>query len=319
MRVRFWGTRGSLPTALTGAQVRSKVVSALEAAAGRRFADRTEIAAFVDRELDFATARTYGGATSCVEIETGGPEYLVFDMGSGAREFGNAAATGRWPDKRPVFHIVMSHAHWDHIMGFPFFTPAYLPDSKIVIYGCHDAIERIFRTQHSHPFFPVEFDELAADIEFVTLPDSGVHDVAGCRLTPMKQHHESDSYAYRLERDGKSVIYATDGEHRIEELDEIEAVVDFYRGADLLIFDAMYSLADAVTVKADWGHSNNIIAVELAARAKVEHLCLFHHEPTNDDAALARIERETLRYLEISLPDSGLRISTAFDGLELDV
>jgi phosphoribosyl 1,2-cyclic phosphodiesterase len=319
MLARFWGTRGSLPTAQTAGQVRDKMIAALQAAEGIDLSSRQAVADFVDHELPFQIAGGFGGNTSCVEIDGIGEEYLICDMGSGARELGNRIQTGDQPDKQPVFHILMSHCHWDHIMGFPFFTPAYVPGNKVTIYGCHEELEQVFRLQHSRPYFPVDFEDLGADIEFVTLRPDEPREIAGVRVTGQLQHHESNSYAYRLEHGGKTVIYATDGEHRIEVEAEVDAVASFYRNADLLIFDAMYSLADAVTIRADWGHSSNLVAVELARRAGVSHLCLFHHEPSNDDKTLAGILRDSLRYLELTDPDNNLIISTAYDGLEIKV
>ncbi len=317
MLARFWGTRGSLPVALTSQQVNQNLISAVAAAQGRSFSNDDEIARFVADEMPFDVAGTYGGSTSCVQLDDVGDEYIICDMGSGVREFGNAVLSGRWPGRKSVFHVFMSHGHWDHIMGFPFFTPIYVPGNKIIIYGCHDQLEEIFRCQQSRPYFPVDFSELAAEISFVTLPANQVHDIAGLKVKAIKQHHDSDSYAYRFEHGGKSVVYSTDGEYRLEDLPELDEIVEFIRAADLLIFDAMYSLADAATVRADWGHSNNIIAVELAQRAQVKNLCLFHHEPSNGDAALFEILQETKRYLQITAPESELQVTMAFDGLDI--
>jgi len=319
MLARFWGTRGSLPTPLTANQVRGKIIGALQAADGIDLADIQAITNFVDQQLGIEIGGTFGGNTSCVQIDEIGDEFLICDMGSGARELGNYALSCTPPNKPAVFHIMMSHSHWDHIMGFPFFTPAYIPGNKIIIRGCHEGLEEIFRLQHSRPFFPVDFDDLGAEIEFVTLRPGESHEIAGVQITGQKQNHESDSYAYRLEHGGKTIIYATDGEHLLENEDDVDTVAAFYHNADLLIFDAMYSLADAVTIRADWGHSSNLVAVELARRANVGHLCLFHHEPGNNDKALADILRETLRYLELSDPNNNLVISAAYDGLEIKV
>jgi ribonuclease BN (tRNA processing enzyme) len=134
-----------------------------------------------------------------------------------------------------------------------------------------------------------------------------------------RQRHGGDSYGYRLARDGKVVVYSTDSEHKQDDPAEIEGFVDFFRGADLVVFDAMYSLADAISVKEDWGHSSNVVGVELCQMAGAKHLCLFHHEPIFDDARLAEILRETRRYEEITRGERRLQISAAYDGLEIAV
>src|SRR5215470_14817778 len=134
MIVRFWGTRGSIPVGLGSSAVKDKLVTALLHAGGRTFDTPDEARRFVDEELDFAVSHTFGGESSCVEIDTGSDEYVLCDLGSGARVFGNhVLAAGL--DARRTFHVFMSHLHWDHIMGFPFFMPAYLPGNRIHVCG----------------------------------------------------------------------------------------------------------------------------------------------------------------------------------------
>jgi ribonuclease BN (tRNA processing enzyme) len=136
-------------------------------------------------------------------------------------------------------------------------------------------------------------------------------------VTPLLQRHGGDSYGYRFERDGKTLVYSTDSEHPLQEPSHTERFVDFFRDADLVIFDGMYSLADAISVKADWGHSSNVIGVELCQMARVRHLCLYHHEPVADDAALDALLAETQRLEAITRSGHGLRVSAAYDGLEI--
>ena len=319
MNVRFWGTRGSLPVPLGAAAVRRKLLRALRAANGRRFETEAEASRFIDETLDFATTHTFGGNSPCVQIDAGSEEYVLCDLGTGVREFGTHVLASHGPATPRVFHVFMSHVHWDHIMGFPFFAPAYLPGHRIRIYGGHEGLERAFRRQHAAPSFPVDFSQLPARIEFVRLEPDRPVEVAGLRVSSRLQRHSGDSYAYRFEGQGKCVVYATDSEHKLDEAAETLSVVDFFRDADLVVFDAMYSLADAVSVREDWGHSSNVVGVELCQMAGVRHLCLFHHEPANDDERLLAIWRETQRLEEITRRDRPLRITAAWDGLEIQV
>jgi enoyl-CoA hydratase/carnithine racemase len=157
------GARGLIPVGLGGAAVRDKVVAALVAAAGRGIDTPEAARAFVEHELDFEIGHTYGGDSSCVEVRTGEDERVVCDLGSGARAFGNHLLAAR-PSGHTV-NVFMSHVHWDHIMGFPFFMPAYLPGNHIRIHGCHPTLEAAFRRQHAAPSFPVDFARLGATIE----------------------------------------------------------------------------------------------------------------------------------------------------------
>ena len=318
MRVRFWGTRGSLPAPLTALDIRRKLARVLEAAIAQGIDSADKIQAFLDGGLDFSASRTFGGNSPCVELIPGGAEFIVCDMGTGARPFGNhvmAAARG----VPPVINVFMSHMHWDHIMGFPFFAPAYSPGAHIRIHGCHAALEQAFRLQQSAPVFPVDFDALRATIEFVHLAPDTWHDIAGLRVKAMRQHHSGGSYGYRFEHAGRSVVYSTDSEHKLEDPAEAAAFADFFRDADLVIFDAMYSLLDAISVKEDWGHSSNVVAVELAQLARVKHLCLFHHEPAFDDEQIEGILRETIRLEQLTRTDHVVQVSAAWDGLEIDL
>jgi len=317
MRVRFWGTRGSMPVALTSADIRDKIVLALMQASGRQFASVEEANAFAHSELPFSLVNTFGGHTPCVELDMGGDEYYVCDMGSGARPFG-VHVLARQHGQPTTVNIFMSHVHWDHIMGFPFFGPAYVPGMKIRIYGCHEVLEQAFRMQQAPPCFPVEFSTLAADIEFIKLIPGETRQVGKVKVTPRLQLHSGDSYGYRFEAGGKSVIYSTDSEHKLEDREEARQIAAFFRNADVVIFDAMYSLAEAVSVKADWGHSSNIVGVELCQMARAKHLVLFHHEPANDDATLERLLAETRRFAELT-GDLRLDVSSAYDGLEIEL
>ncbi|MEO8166523.1 MAG: MBL fold metallo-hydrolase, partial [Betaproteobacteria bacterium] len=308
----------SIPVALTSADIRRKIESALTLAIARGVDSADMLQSFIDNELDFSVSRTYGGHSPCVEFETGREEYLACDMGSGARAFGNhiMAAQQSGPI---VVNVLMSHVHWDHIMGFPFFAPAYVPGARIRIFGCHDVLEKAFRLQQSAPCFPVDFSRLAAEIEFVKLEVGKSVDIAGFNVTPKLQRHTGDSYGYRLERDGKSVVYSTDSEHKLEDPGETEAFVDFFRNADLVIFDAMYSLLDAISVKEDWGHSSNVVGVELAQLAGVKHLCMFHHEPAFNDERIQSVLNETIRFEQLTRGDQPMTVSAAFDGMEIKV
>ena len=319
MLVRFWGTRGSLPASLNYLAVRSKIRDALVAARGEGLDSDQAIEAFIDR-LPFPVRGTYGGNSSCIELVTGAEEYVLCDLGSGVREFGNGVLKKYGPGQPRRYHVFLSHLHWDHIMGFPFFTPAYIPGNLIRIYGSHKVMREALERQQSNPTFPVDFRSLGATIEFVELEPGRSYDiVGGVSVRSFLQNHAGDSYGYRFSHQNKTVVYSTDSEHKYETLDKTYPFIEHFRDADLLIFDAMYSLAEQISVKEDWGHSSNIVGVELAQLAGAKHLVMFHHEPIHDDRMLEKIVAETRRYAEINDPERKLTITSAYDGLEIPV
>ncbi|MGD0117650.1 MAG: MBL fold metallo-hydrolase [Candidatus Binatus sp.] len=318
MLIRFWGSRGSLPSPLNYRAVRAKILEAILASRGQSIESAEAVEKFIDT-LPFAVRGTYGGNTSCTEIVTGDDEYVLCDMGTGSREFGNSVLAKFGPAKKNRFNIFMSHLHWDHVMGFPFFTPSYIPGNVIRIHGCHKAMRETFARQQSNPSFPVDFKTLGATIEFVELEPGRTYEIDGLSVQTIAQRHGGDSYGYRFSKDGKTMVYSTDSEHKFETLDENYPFVEFFRNADLLVFDAQYSLADQISVKEDWGHSSNMIGVELAQLAGVKQLVMYHHEPVNDDRMLDKILAETRRYEEISRSEQArkLIVTSAYDGLEI--
>lgn len=317
MKLTFWGTRGSLPSPLDAASVRAKIAHALIKADGRGIHDMAAAHRFIDEELTFAEWGTFGGNTACIEIETGISEYLVCDLGSGARSFGLSAVSRAGGPA--VYNVLMSHLHWDHIMGFPFLAPTYIPGNHIRIFGCHRELEEAFRRQQTAPSFPVDLDQMRAQKEFIQLSPGCTTEICGFQVTPKIQTHKSDSYGYRIEKDGKVVVYSTDSEHKLQDQKQMEAFVEFFRDADAVLFDAQYSLADALSLKEDWGHSSNIVGVELCLRAGARHLVMLHHEPLSDDAHLETVQEETRRLVRILGEGKALKVTSAYDGLVLTI
>lgn len=321
MLIRFWGTRGSLPVALDAREVSSRIAHALVTASheSARFCTAEAALAWMDTRLPFALRATYGGCSSCVQIECNAisDDYLVCDAGSGLRAFGHYLLH-RQMGRPSTLHLLMSHPHWDHIMGFPFFAPVYLPGHRIRIYGGHDCLESAFRTQHSAPGFPIDFSRLGADIEFVHLEPGATYEIAGVQVRLLKQLHAGDSYGYRIEQGGHVVVYSTDSEHKLHDRRQVQSFADFFRDADVVIFDAMYSLAEATSVKEDWGHSSNIVGVELCHMAGARHLVMYHHEPVNNDTRIDEVLAETRRFEALTRNGRPpLRVSAAYDGLEV--
>ncbi|MCX5837209.1 MAG: MBL fold metallo-hydrolase [Deltaproteobacteria bacterium] len=178
-------------------------------------------------------------------------------------------------------------------------------------------ISRAFDRQQAAPFSPVPFRALGATIVFHTLDTERPRRIAGFAVRMFPQNHPGGSYGYSFVREGKKIVYSTDMEHTAKAREEKYPFIDLFRDADLLIFDAQYPLADAIGPKETWGHSSNLLGVELAVRAGVKRLCLFHSEPTWEDEALDRFLVETRGYLKIHAPSSPLRIDLAYDGLEI--
>lgn len=316
MKIKFWGTRGSLPATFRPEKLRKKIKEALTIAAAKKIQPGTDIEEFINNELPPDLSLEYGTNTPSVEIFDE-ENFILCDAGSGLRDFGNHIMTIE--DRPNEFHILMSHLHWDHIHGFPFFIPAFIPGNRITIYGCHKEKKKAFSVQQSGFFFPVDFNDLGADINFVDLIPQETYDINGFQVTPCEQNHPGKSYGYRIEKGGKTIIYSTDSEHKNKRKEDVEFFKSFLNNADLLIFDAQYTFADAITVKEDWGHSNNLVGIELALASKVKHICLFHHDPTSSDENLKSLFDNTQKLARLIGEDRKLEVSVARDGMTLTV
>jgi phosphoribosyl 1,2-cyclic phosphodiesterase len=228
-----------------------------------------------------------GGNTSCVEVYTKGTR-IVLDAGTGLRALGaQLMAHGGAQD----VHLLLSHFHWDHIQGFPFFTPAYVKGNCIDVYGPERAAGRDVRAaldaQMRAPHFPVGLEAMRAELGFHPVPAGAAFRLGPVAVTTAAANHPGGCLAYRLESGGRSVVYATDTEHH-DGLDS--GLVELARGCDVLIYDAQYTDEEYAT-KRGWGHSTPNEAVRLAQAAGAGQLVLFHHDPAHDDDAIARMEK----------------------------
>jgi phosphoribosyl 1,2-cyclic phosphodiesterase/CheY-like chemotaxis protein len=295
MLVRFWGTRGSIATPGPG------------------------------------TLR-YGGNTACVEVRADDGTLVVLDCGTGARGLGLSLLTN---GPKPLHgHLLITHTHWDHIQGFPFFTPLFAPGNEWDIYapgvtGRH--LEETLSGQMEYTYFPVRLDQLGATIRYHDVVE-GTFQIGSIKVTAHYLNHPALTLGYRLEVGGASLVYATDHEpHSHHRLDlpagdgkvmlsqplhhEDRRHVIFMAGADLVIHDAQFTAAEDVS-RVGWGHTAAEQVVDFALAAGAERLALFHHDPSHDDNAIdqmvsqcrARIARETAE------GDKPLEVTAAAEG-----
>jgi phosphoribosyl 1,2-cyclic phosphodiesterase len=253
MRIKFWGVRGSI------------------ASPGP---DTAQV----------------GGNTSCVEVVCGGTR-LVLDAGTGIRRLGDALLA-----QGPVeAAILLSHLHWDHIQGLPFFVPAYLPSTKLQIVGSGGGaatLGGVLAGQMTAPVFPVRLDELGADLRLREVRGGDAFDVGEAHVRVAKLNHPGGVLAYRIEHEGRSVVYATDTEHYACVDPTLRALA---QGADVLLYDSQYTpeeyRGDGGRSRVGWGHSTYVAGAELARAAGVGRYVLFHHDPQRTDAGVTDLER----------------------------
>ena len=226
----------------------------------------------------------YGGNTACVEIRARDGSVIIVDAGTGIRELGNLLLT----EEPGVINMLLTHAHWDHILGFPFFLPLYSSKTRLEVHGCPAAIrsvQQILEDTMSPPNFPVDLSEVSAQVNFNGECPSDFH-IGGIAIETIALNHPNGGFGYKFTEDGASFVFLTANEigHAHTGGSEYEEYVEFSRGADLLVHDAEYRPEEYARKKA-WGHSTFTDALELAMDAGARHLGLYHHnmERTDED------------------------------------
>lgn len=258
------------------------------------------------------TLQRYGGNTSCVSVETAGHEPFVFDLGTGLRPWGRAMSdpTGM------KLHALVSHLHWDHIQGLPFFAPLLCPDTTMHVYGPGENGETLadaFARFMAPPFFPISSEQLPSTVEFHDAHDDDMV-IGEARVMARPVPHTGTTNGFRVNLRGVSVAYIPDHQEPIGRPQEVvDSVLELCDGVDILIHDAQL-WSDELAIRHDWGHCTPEYAVEVARQAGAKSLVLFHHDPGHDD--------DELDEMHDRLADAGAAagldsVVTAAEGLKL--
>ncbi|MGA7723395.1 MAG: MBL fold metallo-hydrolase [Ignavibacteriaceae bacterium] len=289
MLLKFWGTRGSIPVP----------------------GNKTLI---------------YGGNTPCVEIKNKDKNLIILDAGSGLRELGKQIAQNRIEDS---IHIFISHYHWDHIQGIPFFIPLYEKGNNITFYGEGSSgkkVKEMLSQQMTSTYFPINIDEVASKTNFVEIKTNSIYQIGNIRVETRRANHPSPTISFKLTECNKNFVYMTDNELYIKDstqgysqkeiLNKNKELIDFCSGCDYLIHDSMY---DEISVlgKKGWGHSGNITLAHFSLLAKVKNLVLFHYNPDYCDEKIESLLKETLSVLNSE--NSGINCVASKEGMCIEL
>ncbi len=324
MKVKLWGVRGSLPAAPDQSSVLNKIKKALNS-----FVDFQKQNPEVSVQ-DFLSSseshlRCYGGHTSCLEIFSDQIQ-LIVDGGSGIRPLAEHMMLGAAGLGRAEIHILMTHFHWDHLIGLPFFTPLFIPGNKIHFYAVQEDLEENIRRMFTKPNFPVPFEALGSEIFFHRLEPRRSKKFADIEVTPYQLDHPDPCWGYRFERLGRAYAHCVDTEGVRVSPDDLGEDVKLYRGVQAMTFDAQYSFEEAAE-KINWGHSSAPIGLDIAMRERIPKVFFMHHDPSADDEQIQKLEAKTREYYDkrqLALSQSGqqpFEVEWCFarDGIVFDV
>jgi len=273
MKVRFWGVRGSTPT------------PAVE---------------------NFR----YGGNTSCVEVRSPQGELLIFDCGTGLRSFGKQLMS-EFGDKSIYAYVFLSHFHWDHIQGIPFFEPLYNPENYFYFHtfqGHRCSVQQALEEQMSDPYFPVNMSTMRARRHFYEIAKESLS-FRDAVLHSVPLNHPQGCVGFRVECGGHVLVYATDNEPGSPDHDR--NVRKLAEGADVFIYDGQYTPYEYANFKKGWGHSTWREAVDIAKDSQVQQVVLFHHDPDHNDHQVETIVNEAQKFFP--------NVVAAWEGLEIDL
>lgn len=311
MKVVFWGVRGSTPSPLTREQVQAKIIAAIMRVKKKDIASLDARQKFI-AELPEYIYGTAGANTPCVQIVANDGGQIIFDAGTGIRVLAKKSP----PPANNRHSILLSHLHWDHIQGFPFFDPIFDEQAKIDIYSPFENMQESFAEQMKSPFFPVDFESVKKRVNFIVIEPGKEFNIGGARINSCKMSHPGDSYAYSVIQDGKKFVYATDVELYLDKnyAKEVEEV--FYK-ADAAALDSQYTMQEAIE-KIKWGHSPFAYAVDFAAQMEIPKIFLFHHEPEHDDKKLNSILQAARWYAKF-ISQADVKVHLAIEGEEFEL
>ena len=292
LKVKIYGSRGSIPTPQDPVDIENKISTAIKMflAKGHKFTE--DVDTFVS-SLERHDRSSYGGNTACYKVDSD-KQTIIIDGGSGLRSIGGELMTGDCGKGEGEVHIFLTHFHWDHLIGFNFFIPLFIPGNNVHIYAVQDEVNDFMHVLFKKPYFPIPFEGLAANIHFHQLKPREAFVMNDMSITPYQLDHPDECWGYRVESDGHSYAHCVDTECTRMSRKDMAEDLPLYQNADLMIFDAQYSLAEAV-VKMNWGHSAAVIGLDIARRESVKKIIFVHHDPYASDIQIDKIKKQCIR------------------------
>lgn len=289
MEIQFYGVRGSIPTPMLPSEYQEKAWEILRLTQREVLSNPSVSEAEIFSKLPPYLTNVIGGNTTCLSVRSKSDNQFIFDMGTGIRVLGNELAGRAFSGKEILrLNVFMTHTHWDHIQGWPFFKPAYSPNCDFHFYSCIANLEERLNRQQCMENFPITLSMMGSKKTFHRLAEYRETQVQDLFITPFALKHPGSSIGYRISDGKNAILFATDVEFREEEPQLLDHLKERIGPASVLIVDAQYSQEEA-DKKIGWGHTSVKMAVKAAESLGVETVILTHFEPDHTDRAIQEI------------------------------
>jgi len=325
MRVKYWGVRGSLPASPPPFQIAKDVENTLHRFFQSGFSLPSQISEFINSQ-ELPQIGGFGTATTSVEVTSHNGAQIIIDGGSGIRNLGEAMLSGPASKGKANIHVFLTHFHWDHLIGLPFFVPNFIAGNRINYYAVQPELESLVRGLFRRPYFPVSFESLASDIRFYQIEPRKPLKIDDFTITPYQLDHPDPCWGYKIENQGKTYAHCVDSEGTRASREALGPDLPLYQNIDLMYFDAQYTLPE-LAEKANWGHSAAQIGLDIAFRESVKRILFAHHDPGAQTHNINELHRQTAEYYNwrikqaetnhMKLPD--VKWSFAHESLEVDL
>jgi phosphoribosyl 1,2-cyclic phosphodiesterase len=316
MIVKYWGVRGSLPSSPNPEQWADHVETLLKKFFREGYQSPAEIPQFMQAH-SIPEIGGFGTHTTCVEVSTAQGQ-VVIDGGSGLKNLGDQMMKGACGRGQGKVHVFLTHFHWDHLLGLPFFAPHFVKGNEVHYYAVQPELEAVIRNKFQRPLFPVSFDMLGAKLSFHRLQPRQPLRIADLTVTPYQLDHPDPCWGFRVEAEGKAYAHCVDTEGTRVTSEQLGEDRPLYRNADLMYFDAQYTLPE-LAEKANWGHSASQLGLDIAFRENIRRVIFAHHDPGASIDQIQNLQNETQAYYDLKTQKSegvgSVSWEFAYDGL----